>query len=86
MFAGKWDEFQNMERNKLIFPKFEELNKQKKTDPLIWQKIMMKMAESGVFGDLNNVEKMDKDRFFLAMVKNVEEYLEMKDKQQSTRK
>ena len=86
MFAGKWDEFQNMERNKLIFPKFEELNKQKKTDPLIWQKIMMKMAESGVFGDLNNVEKMDKDRFFLAMVKNVEEYIEMKDKQQSTRK
>jgi hypothetical protein len=83
MFAGKWDEFQSMERNKLIFPKLNEVNNKKKSDPLIWQKIMMKMAESGVFGDLNNVEKMDKDRFFLAMVKNVEEYIEMKDKQQS---
>lgn len=83
MFAGKWDEFQNMERNKLIFPKFNEVNNKKKEDPLIWQKIMMKMAESGVFGDLNNVEKMDKDRFFLAMVKNVEEYIEIKDKQQT---
>lgn len=83
MFAGKWDEFQNMERNKLIFPKFNEVNNKKKEDPLIWQKIMMKMAESGVFGDLNNVEKMDKDRFFLAMVKNVEEYIDIKDKQQT---
>lgn len=79
-FAGKWEEFQNMERNKLIFPKFNEVNDQKKHDPLAWEKIMMKMAEQGTFGPLDKVYKMDKDRFFLCMVKNVEEYLQMKDR------
>lgn len=79
-FAGKWEEFENLERNKLIFPKFDMVNANKKHDPDAWKKIMMKMAESNVFGTLSEVEKTDKDRFFLNMVRAVEEYLAIKDK------
>lgn len=82
-FAGKWDEFENLERNKLIFPKFDQVNSNKKHDPDAWRKIMMKMAESGAFGPLSEVEKTDKDRFFLNMVRAVEEYLAIKDKMNS---
>lgn len=79
-FAGKWEEFENLKRNKLLFPKFDEVNTAKKQDPDAWKKIMMKMAETNVFGTLSEVEKTDKDRFFLNMVRAVEEYLAIKDK------
>lgn len=77
-FASAWDEFQNREANKLIFPKVQ-MDTKGKEDPMAWEKIMLRMAESGVFGTYNEVEKMDKDRFFMNMARNIEEYLAVKD-------
>lgn len=79
-FSSAWEQFEKREEYKYLFGKTNEKdNKQKKEDPLLWEKIMMKMAESGVFGNYNDVQLMDKDRFFLCMQKNIEEYLEAKD-------
>ena len=77
-FASAWDEFQNREANKLIFPKVQ-MDNNGKEDPMAWEKIMLRMAESGVFGTYNEVERMDKDRFFMNMSRNIEEYLAVKD-------
>jgi len=80
MFSSKWSEFESKKEYSIIFPTGSEESQPVKQDPLIWQKIMMKIAESGAFGDMAMVEKIPMDRFFLYMVKNMEEYLEMKDK------
>lgn len=77
-FASAWDEFQKRDVNKLIFPKVQ-MDTKGKEDPMAWEKIMLRMAESGVFGTYNEVEKMDKDRFFMNMSRNIEEYLAVKD-------
>jgi len=77
-WATSWDEFQNRDANKLIFPKVQ-MDGTGKEDPMAWEKIMLRMAESGVFGSYNEVEKMDKDRFFMNMSRNIEEYLAIKD-------
>jgi hypothetical protein len=80
-WSGAWEEFQDSELAKLVFPKLSE--KQKKTlkeDPYAWQKIMFSIAESGVFGSLRKVEKMDKDQFILRINDNIEKYMAMQDR------
>lgn len=77
-FASAWEQFEKREEYKYIFQKTAESDN-KKDDPFLWEKIMMKMAEGGTFGNYNEVQLMDKDRFFLCMQKNIEEYLAAKD-------
>lgn len=83
-FATCWENFQKLKQYEYVFQKVEN-SPSKKEDPLIWQKIMMKMAESGVFGTLTQVEQMDREPFFLFMQKNIEEYLEIKDRSNKKR-
>lgn len=77
-FASAWAAFQDRKEFKFVFPKGQEEEKGK-SDPFAWQKIMMKMAESGVFGTYKQVENMDADTFFLKMQANIEEWIERKD-------
>ncbi len=76
-FSSAWAQFETKKEYEYVFRKVGDSNV--KEDPFVWEKIMMKMAEQGTFGAYNDVQKMDKDRFFLCMQKNIEEYLAAKD-------
>ncbi len=78
-FAGAWEEFQNREDNKLLFPKAEAAAGTDAEDPFMWQKVVMSVAEKQVFGNVSQVGKMDKDYFFMYLVKNIEDYIRQKD-------
>ena len=76
-FSSAWAQLEKQKAYEYVFNSVQKSNA--KEDPFVWEKIMMKMAESGVFGNYNEVQKMDKDRFFLCMQKNIEEYLAQRD-------
>jgi hypothetical protein len=77
-WASAWESFQDRDSLKLVFPKIEA-DPNAKEDPYVWEKLMMRMAESQVFGSYKEVELMEKDRFFMNMARNIEEYLAIKD-------
>jgi hypothetical protein len=76
-FSSAWAQFETKKEFEYVFRKVGDSTA--KEDPFVWEKIMMKMAEQGTFGTYNDVQKMDKDRFFLCMQKNIEEYVAQKD-------
>ena len=78
-FAGAWEEFQNLEQNRLLFPKVQDATSSQEEDPYMWQKIMMTVAEKNVFGNKQAIENMQKDDFFMYLVKNIEDYIKQKD-------
>lgn len=83
-WAGAWEVFENRPENKYIFPKSAPADDSVRVDnnqpdPYMWQKVMLRMAQSGEFGTLQQIQKMHKDWFFLNMARNWEEYMEKKD-------
>lgn len=78
-FSSAWAMMENKPAFKYVFDK-QQADENAKEDPHVWEKIMMQMGKSGVFGPYNEVQKMDKDRFFMNMQANIEEYLAVKDK------
>jgi hypothetical protein len=86
-FAGEWEKFQDSELARYVFLKMDaEDQKKLKEDPFGWHKIMFAVAETKIIGSLQEVEKINKDTFFLCLSTNIKKCMDMNDRINSGKK